>query len=152
MTTEPDWRLRAFDALSLRELYALLRLRAAVFVVEQACVYQDVDGHDPDSLHLLGWRGGLLAAYARILPAGVTFPEVSIGRVVTAPEARGGGLGRALMQQALAVCARRFPGAPVRIGAQAHLQDFYSGLGFVPASAPYDEDGIAHVEMLLAPP
>lgn len=147
----PDWQLRRFESLTVMELYGLLQLRAQVFVVEQQCIYQDVDGHDPLALHLLGLRSGRLVACARILPPGVTFAEVSIGRVVTAPAVRGDGLGRALMLQALDACAEAFPGQPVRIGAQSHLQRFYAGLGFVTASSPYDEDGIEHVEMLLSP-
>jgi ElaA protein len=141
-----QWQVRAFDELSARELYAIVQLRELVFVVEQKCVYLDADGLDPVSRHLYATRGDQLVAYLRIVPAGAKFAEVSIGRVVTAPETRGGGLGRELMQRGLAAVGD----LAVRIGAQAHLERFYSELGFVRASEPYDEDGIPHVEMLRA--
>jgi ElaA protein len=141
-----QWQVRAFDELSAGELYAIVQLRERVFVVEQECVYLDADGLDPVSRHLYATRGDQLVAYLRIVPAGAKFAEVSIGRVVTAPEARGTGLGRSLMRRGLAAVGD----VPVRIGAQAHLERFYSELGFVRASEPYDEDGIPHVEMLRA--
>lgn len=145
------WRCLPFDALHPRTLYALLRLRSAVFVVEQVCVFQDLDGLDADCLHLLGERGGGLVAAARLVPAGRAFAEASIGRVVTDPAARGQGLGHTLMSQAIDTLQRLWGPQPIRIGAQAHLQDFYRQHGFVTASPVYDEDGIDHVEMRRDP-
>ncbi|MDT8998592.1 GNAT family N-acetyltransferase [Paucibacter sp. APW11] len=146
------WECQRFCALSGAALYELLSLRAEVFVVEQRCIYQDLDGLDPDLWHLRGLdeASGQLLAYARLLPPGAkgaAQSEPMIGRVLTAPQARGSGQGRALMQQALLHCERLWPGQAVALSAQAHLQDFYASLGFVPCSAVYDEDGIAHIDM-----
>ncbi len=142
------WRCVPFAELTPRELHDLLRLRAAVFVVEQNCVFQDVDGADPQCLHLLGTRGGELVTYCRLVPPGVKFAEPSIGRVVSSPAARGTGRGRELMHEALARADKLWPGKPIRIGAQRYLESFYGGYGFVKASEPYDEDGIMHIEMV----
>jgi len=142
------WRLARFDELAPREIHDIYRARAAAFVVEQACAFQDLDGADPECWHLLGRRGSELVAYCRIVPPGVKFAEPSIGRVVTPQAVRGTGLGRALMREALERVAELWPGRAVRIGAQSRLERFYQDLGFVTASAPYDEDGIAHVEMV----
>lgn len=142
------WRFARLDGLSAREVHDILRARAAVFVVEQACAFQDVDGADPESWHLFAAAGGEVRAYCRLVPAGVKFAEPSIGRVVTAQAARGTGLGRALMREALARAQALWPGQAIRIGAQLHLERFYGEFGFARASEPYDEDGIPHIEML----
>lgn len=143
---ELRWHDRAFGELSITELYAILELRQRVFVIEQACVYLDADGADPPSRHL--WAeagpGGAIQAYLRIVPAGVKFEEVSIGRIVTAPAARGTGLGRTLVARGLAAVGE----VPVRIGAQAHLERFYGEFGFRRVSEPFVDDGILHIEML----
>lgn len=143
------WRCLPFASLSVAELYALLQLRSAVFVVEQTCVFQDMDGLDPACHHLLGQdaSGGLLA-YARLVPAGMAFAEASVGRVITAPAARGTALGHSLMAHACTQVAQLWGAQPIRIGAQAHLVRFYGQHGFVTDSAEYLEDDIAHVEML----
>jgi ElaA protein len=146
------WQWSRFSELTTADLYAVVRLREAVFIVEQNCPYPDSDGRDPNAWHLLGWEerssGRALVAYARIFEPGVRYDEGSIGRVVTAPDVRGTGKGRALMAEAL----RRFdslaPGRPIRIAAQRRLEDFYLGLGFRTVSDPYEEDGIIHVDML----
>ncbi|HEY0191777.1 MAG TPA: GNAT family N-acetyltransferase [Kofleriaceae bacterium] len=141
------WHDKPFDELTLRELYAIIVLRERVFVVEQTCPYQDADGHDPASRHM--WAEaptGQIHAYLRVVPAGEKFAEVSLGRIIVAPEARGTGLGRELVGRGLAAVGA----VPVRIGAQAHLERFYGELGFVRAGEPFDEDGIAHIEMLRA--
>jgi ElaA protein len=142
---------RAWSALGRDELYAVMALRQEVFVVEQRCAYLDADGYDPQAAHL--WATGAdpayPIAYCRIFPAGVKYPEASIGRVVSAPSARRTGAGRALMVEAL----RRMDEAAgstatVRISAQSYLQRFYEALGFRVVSEPYLEDDIPHLEML----
>lgn len=146
----PQWRLHAFDQFDVRQLYAVLSARVAVFVVEQDCPYQDLDGLDDIALHLVGWAGdGSVAAYARILPPGTRFEQPSIGRVLTGLPSRRSGLGRELMRRAIEVIAEHYPGQPIRISAQCYLERFYRELGFSVDSAPYPEDGIPHVEMQL---
>ncbi len=142
------WRFARLEELTAREVHDILQARAAVFVVEQACAFQDVDGADPASWHLFAREGGAIVAYCRLVPPGVKFAEPSIGRVITTGTGRGRGLGRELMREALARAGALWPGSPVRIGAQRHLEGFYGSLGFVTASDPYDEDGIPHVEMV----
>ena len=148
------WKLAAFDALSVQELHDLLQLRSEVFVVEQNCVFQDIDGADAQAMHLLGFdgsQGGRLVAYARCFPAGVKFAEASIGRVLTRDQARGNGLGHLLMQQAVSSVCAQWGEQPIRIGAQAHLEKFYSTHGFAVRGKPYVEDGIDHLEMVWQP-
>ncbi len=146
-----QWKLSAFDALSGAELYELLQLRTEVFVVEQNCVFQDLDGADAQALHLMGTSAGQLLAYARCLPAGAKFAEVSIGRVVTRRYARGRGLGHLLLRQALSAVSKQWGVQAIRIGAQAQLTAFYAGHGFVDVGKPYVEDGIDHLEMVRQP-
>lgn len=141
---QTTWIVRDFADLSVFELYAITNLRERVFVVEQSCAYVDADGADPSCKHLWAERGGAIAAYLRIVPAGLKFTEVSIGRVITAPQARGTGLGRELMKRGIAEAGN----VPIRIGAQAHLSNWYAEFGFARASDVYWEDNIAHVEML----
>jgi ElaA protein len=146
------WTWARFDGLGSADLYDALALRARVFVVEQRCAYLDPDGADRSSAHLLGRNAaGALVAYLRVVDPGVKFAEPSIGRVVTAPEVRGSGAGRALMSQGIARCMAAWPGRGIRIGAQAHLAPFYASLGFIVTGEPYDEDGIPHVEMWRTP-
>lgn len=147
------WRGLSFDELSAVELYRLLRLRAEVFVVEQACAFQDLDGLDDQAVHWLGettdGQGDpMLLAYTRLLPAGTAFAEASIGRVVTSPLARGTGVGHTLMSESIAELQRRWGVQPIRIGAQAHLQTYYRQHGFEPDGDVYLEDGIDHIEMI----
>ncbi len=142
---------KRFDELEPRELYAILAVRAEVFVVEQDCPYQDVDGKDFDSIHL--WASipdGAVVAYSRITPPGVRFAEPSIGRVVTTMAVRGTGAGRELMDRSIVVCRRQWPSSAIRISAQQYLRDFYESLGFETVRGPYPEDGIPHLEMLAA--
>ena len=149
MATDLRFECTHFDALGVHALYALLLLRSRVFVVEQQCVFLDADGLDPVAHHLLGWaRDRELACAARIFAPGVVYDEPSIGRVVSAPEHRGTGAGRRLMERAIAECVRMYGDTGIRIGAQRYLEAFYASLGFVIASEPYDEDGIPHVTML----
>ena len=114
------WTLQTFDNLTNKQLYAILKLRCEVFIVEQACNYQDIDGKDLKSFHLCGWDGDELVAYARLLPAGVSFNEVSIGRVLSSPAYRRQGAGIGLMQNAIAHCYEKFGKQPIRIGAQLY--------------------------------
>ena len=144
------WKCARFGELSALEVHDILQARAAVFVVEQACAFQDVDGADPESWHLMGRERGVgpLLAYCRLLPPGVKFAEPSIGRVLTAEAARRTGAGRELMREALARAQALWPGAALRIGAQVYLDRFYGEFGFARCSEPYDEDGIMHIHML----
>ena len=143
-----NWILKKFEELTVDDLYAILRLRNEVFVVEQQCVYMDTDNKDQQALHFMGWDNDELVAYTRIIPPGIFYPESSIGRVVTAPSARGRGMGKELMEQTLQQISNRYGNTPVRIGAQLYLKDFYSSLGFQQTSEPYLEDGIEHIEMI----
>lgn len=143
------WTWRAFAELSADELYSILQLRALVFVVEQECAYNDLDGYDAQSLHLFTQdAAGRVIAYLRLIPPGVKYAEPSLGRVVTHPEVRRSGLGVELMREGLRRASHDFPCAAIRIGAQRRLEGFYQSLGFVTVGEPYDEDGIEHVEML----
>ncbi|HFU4459701.1 TPA: GNAT family N-acetyltransferase [Streptococcus suis] len=147
-----QWEMKAFDQLSLQELYAILTMRVDVFVVEQACPYPEVDGKDSNCLHLLGTDEGELVAYLRILPAGLSYDEVSIGRVVIKPSHRGKGLGRSMMEQAIHYITNEWKESQIKIGAQAHLAMFYGSLGFEPVSEVYLEDDIPHLDMLYSKP
>lgn len=144
------WRFLSFDALTSRELYALLQLRSEIFVVEQACIFQDLDGSDEAAMHLLGTLDGQIVAYARCFDAGIKYTEASIGRVVTRDSLRGTGAGHVLIRECVAAMARQWRPQPIRIGAQQRLDKFYAQHGFVQQGVPYSEDGIAHIEMLRA--
>ncbi len=147
-TAPLDWHCLPFETLSLTQLYSLLRLRQEVFVLEQDCVYLDVDGRDIGALQLFAQQRGEVVACCRILAPGVKYAEASIGRVCTALSQRGQGVGVALMQRAVACCEQHYPGQGIRISAQQYLKAFYAGFGFVQTSNVYDEDGIPHIEML----
>ena len=145
-----SWILRPFERLTAGELYIVLRLRSRVFVVEQNCLYLDMDDRDQAAFHLLGMRDDSLVAYARLFAPGAYYQESAIGRILTAPEARGTGIGRLLVNESLEIARRLYGDGPVRIGAQRHLERFYEGLGFRVAGEPYVEDGIPHVEMVCS--
>lgn len=145
----PQWQLKRWAELTTDALYALLAARQAVFVVEQNCPYQDLDGYDDRCLHL--WASddsGVLLALARLLPPGLKHAEASIGRVLTTAAGRRRKLGRALMQQALDAVQREWPGSAIRIEAQHYLEAFYQSQGFETQGPVFDLDGIPHVEML----
>ena len=146
-----EWKLAAFDALSVRELHDVLQVRSEVFVVEQNCVFQDIDGADDQAMHVLGIQNNQLVAYARCFPAGVKFAEASIGRVITSGAARGQGLGHTLIARALSSVRTLWGPQPIRIGAQTRLKSYYGQHGFVDMGLPYIEDGIDHLEMLWSP-
>lgn len=145
---EIRWYLKAFNALSLEELYQVLRLRNEVFIVEQNCPYQDMDNADQKALHLLGFTDHGLAAYTRLFEPGVKFDMASIGRVITAQFARGTGSGRLLMQESIKAVEENWGKIPIKIGAQLYLQKFYESLGFIKSSEMYLEDNIPHIEMV----
>lgn len=140
--------IKSFDELTNHELYNMLRLRSDIFVVEQNCAYLDLDNKDQKSFHLLYYVDNELAGVTRLLPAGLSYDEISIGRVVIARSHRGLGLGRKLMEASLEGCEEKFGKAPIRISAQYHLSKFYQSLGFIEQGKVYDEDGIPHIEML----
>ncbi|MGK9172126.1 GNAT family N-acetyltransferase [Yokenella regensburgei] len=143
------WQDLHHSELTVAELYALLKLRCEVFVVEQACAYADVDGEDlvGDNRHLLGWQDNALVAYARILKNDDDTAPVVIGRVIVSHTTRGEKTGSQLMERALAVCQQHWPQHALYLGAQAHLQHFYGRFGFVAVTEVYEEDGIPHVGM-----
>jgi ElaA protein len=140
---------RSFAQLATEELYSLLRLRSEVFVVEQHCAYQDVDGKDPQADHLLAWDSdGALSGYLRVFGPDAADGCARIGRIVTSPRHRKVGLGRWLVRQALDFVVAGYGDVPVKISAQVHLERFYTGFGFVRSSPDYVEDGIFHCDML----
>lgn len=143
-----DWQWKSFAALSAPELYQILALRSEVFVVEQNCVYLDPDGLDQVAWHLWAHEAGQVRAYLRVLPPGVKFAEVSLGRVISHASVRGSGLGQALLARGLQQIEQQYGQVAVRISAQLYLQRFYQGFGFQVCGEAYDEDGIPHVEML----
>lgn len=144
-----NWRLDSFDALSTHSLYAILRARVDIFVVEQTCPYPELDDEDQTALHLQGWSANGLSAYARILPPDAE-QRVWIGRVLVADATRGTGMGSELMRRALDETRIHFPDNPIWLGAQLRLSGFYQSLGFVPQGLPYLEDDIPHQKMVLA--
>jgi ElaA protein len=151
-TEDLTWQWSRFDDLTPRDLYEVVRLREAVFIVEQNCPYPDADGRDPQAWHLLGWvedgSAKKLVAYARLFEPGVRYTECSIGRIVSAPEVRGAGFGRALLDEGLRRLESLAPRQAIKIAAQRRLENFYKEYGFKTVSEPYEEDGIIHVDML----
>jgi ElaA protein len=147
-----NWQCLPFAQLSNAQLYTVLAARQQVFVLEQQCLYPDMDGLDQSAHHLLGWSSSgadaQLLAYLRILAPGVKFTEASLGRVLTTAAGRGTGAGRELLARGIAEAEALYPGQRLRIGAQLYLEKLYASFGFVTVSAPYDEDGIAHIDML----
>ena len=142
------WVFKPFAGLSLNELYAIMKLRQEVFIVEQNCPYLDADGKDLKSYHLMGYAGNELVAYSRIVKPGVSYEEVSIGRVVSSTKHRGLAYGRQLMAESIKQIEKLYGTVPIRIGAQQYLQKFYESFGFVREGEPYLEDGIPHIIML----
>ena len=140
------WQLKAFSELFTQELFEIYQARVAVFVVEQNCAYQEVDEKDLKALHFFAKNSQKLTAYCRIIPEQ---DGVHIGRVLVTKEARGTGLAKKLMTQALTVCQQQWQSEKIYVQAQAYLQDFYQSLGFKPISEVYLEDGIPHLDMVL---
>jgi len=149
------WKLSSFEELSTEELYAILKLRQQVFVVEQQCVYQDCDDEDRNAHHLVGWldNGGQPhpIAYLRILHCHEERKLPSIGRVLTQPNFRGKGVGREMMTKCLLLIEELYPESPVYISAQQYLIGFYESFGFRVSSNAYEEDGIPHIAMIRNP-
>ncbi len=146
-----NFKLKSFEELTVHELYALLKLRQDVFIIEQNSIYEDLDRKDQQSKHVLGFLDDTFVAYSRILPPGLSYVEASIGRIITSPSVRGKNLGRELVRFSIDTCRTWYPDAVIRISAQQHLQHFYGEFGFRTVSEPYDDGGILHVQMLLTP-
>ncbi|MCW3125776.1 MAG: GCN5-related N-acetyltransferase [Bacteroidetes bacterium] len=144
------FELKHFSELTLNELYAIMVLRQQVFVVEQTCAFLDADGLDQQSWHLICYTdSGIMAAYCRLLPIGLSYPGyASIGRVVSEPTLRKEGYGRLIMAEAIRRCTELFGDAPLKIGAQLYLKNFYESFGFAVVGDVYDEDGIDHIKMV----
>jgi ElaA protein len=145
------WQTKKFNGLTAQELYEILELRAEVFVVEQNCPYQDVDGKDKYAYHLMGYdEAGVLVAYCRLLPVGISYPnDTSIGRVASKFSARTTGVGMELMQKAMEMMQEIYPNQSIRISAQSYLVRFYEKFGFVSTEKEYLEDDIPHTEMVF---
>lgn len=153
--TKTVWLSKKFSKLTADELYDALKLRSDIFVVEQTCIYSDLDSHQgekdrhPDTLHLLGYQNNKIVAYLRILPKGQSYPEhISIGRVATAILARGNGLGHELLTEGLILCRQHFQNENIKISAQQHLKNYYEQHGFTQVSEMYLEDDIPHIAMI----
>lgn len=144
------WQWSRLQDLAPDKLYALFAAREAVFVVEQNCIYQEMDGLDLAALHLIAWDGDEVAACLRLLAPGVRYPQAALGRIMTVQVYRGKGLGRALMSRGLLHADALYPGGQ-HISAQTYLEQFYRGFGFVPVSGVYLEDGIPHLAMERRP-
>jgi len=142
-----NWILKKFDELSVHELYSLLQLRNEVFIIEQNCIYPDLDNKDQEAYHLLCFENNLLIAYSRILPPGISYATPSIGRVVIRINARRLGLGKELMSRSIESCKKLFGITSITLSAQLYLKNFYTSLGFSAISNVYLEDGIEHIKM-----
>ncbi|HRV55037.1 MAG: GNAT family N-acetyltransferase [Flavobacteriaceae bacterium] len=144
-----EYRIKSYSDLTKDELYALLQLRSEVFVVEQNCVYQDIDGKDPKAFHVLGFKNEVLIAYTRLFKPGDYFKEASIGRVVVKKEERQHSYGHELMEVSIEAIKEHFKEKVVKISAQSYLKSFYNNLGFKEEGEEYLEDGIPHTAMRL---
>lgn len=144
---EIQWKIKSFETLSANELYDILRLRSEIFVVEQNCVYLDLDGKDKLALHLFGEFDGKIVAYSRLFRPGISFDNASIGRVVVDANYRDRKWGHDLMRGAIAGIKNHFGESKITIGAQLYLKKFYESHGFVQTSEMYLEDDIPHIEM-----
>jgi ElaA protein len=147
-----EWQRQAFKDMAAADLYQVLYHRQQVFVLEQKCLYPDIDNYDQDAHHLTAWiaKDGKreLAACLRVIAPGVKYREMSLGRILSTQAARGTGIGRQLVAQGITYAESLYPGHACRIGAQQYLEQFYGSFGFKTVSEPYDEDGIMHVEMV----
>ncbi|OBT16737.1 GCN5 family acetyltransferase [Vibrio sp. UCD-FRSSP16_10] len=148
-----NWQLLSFTEIDNHLLYKMLKLRVDVFVVEQECAYPELDDkdHAKGVRHLIGLKENEVVAVARLIPAGLSYPAVSIGRVVVSPLVRELKIGHQLMTKAVEGCQQLWPNQTIEIGAQAHLEAFYQQHGFEAFSKPYLEDGIPHIDMRRTP-
>ena len=138
---------KKFNELTLEELYEILKLRSEVFVVEQKCIYNDIDGKDLTSSHIMIKENGKIKAYLRALQPGVSYEDASLGRVLVSPDARGKGYAKTIVTKGVEYILNNFNTTKITIGAQEYLKNFYSEIGFKPISEVYDEDGIPHLDM-----
>jgi ElaA protein len=146
-----NWTIKRFDELTSNELYAILQLRNEVFIVEQNCIYNDIDGKDQPAWHLMANVDDKLVAYTRILPPGISYTDPAIGRVVTSSSKRRSGLGRELMKRSIEACEKLFGRISISLSAQVYLQSFYESLGFIVVGEEYLDDGIPHIKMSRKP-
>ncbi len=147
-----NWQIKHYNDLLINEFHDLISLRLEVFVVEQNCAYQDLDGKDKKSYHLICRNGqGKVVATARILPPGISYQDVSIGRIVTDSSIRGKGVGHELMLKTMQFIKEEFGNITIVISAQSHLISFYNQHGFITTNKEYLEDGIPHTEMIFKP-
>jgi ElaA protein len=144
------WQVSTFEQLDNTALYQLMKLRQDVFVIEQTCFYPDLDDTDQRALHMCGWHGEQLTAYLRSFAPGDCYTQSALGRIVVAPSARGTQLGRELVQRGIDYNLASWPGNDIKIGAQAHLANFYGSLGFVAEGEEYIEDDIPHIHMIYS--
>lgn len=145
-----DIKIKTFEELDLHELYELLRLRSEVFVVEQDCVYQDIDGKDEKALHVLGYDNDKLVAYTRVFPPGIYFTEAAIGRVVVRENSRKNKYGHEILKASVKAIEEGFKTQKIKLSAQTYLTKFYESHGFVQIGEGYLEDGIPHIAMIKA--
>lgn len=152
MSNHFAWQVKYYPELTLNEFHDIIALRLKAFVVEQNCAYLDLDGKDKKSYHVICRDGyGNVVATARILPPGLSYDEVAIGRVVIDESIRGKGIGHDLMDQSMKYAQEEFGKVPIRISAQNHLETYYNKHGFISTGKEYLEDDIPHVEMLYKP-
>ena len=142
-----SWKHRKWDDLEKNDLHEILMLRSKVFVVEQNCVYQDIDNKDPEAIHLYGKLHNKIISYSRIFNEGVFYKEISFGRALVSKSKRGKGIGDLLVKKSLEIIKENWPNKKVKISAQAHLKNFYKKHGFTEKGKEYLEDGIPHVSM-----
>ena len=148
MSNEIVWHCKHFTELSVTQLYDILQLRSEVYVVEQQCIFLDMDGIDKLCYHLFCYKQNSLAACCRLIAPDIAYPnKAAIGRVVNAASVRGKGIGKRLMQLAVEKCKELFPSSDIKIGAQLYLKDWYASFGFIPCGDIYLEDGIEHIHM-----
>ena len=141
-------KVKVYQDLAIDELYAMMALRAAVFVVEQNCVYQDLDYKDQKALHVMGWINGKLVAYTRLFGPGDYFDQASIGRVIVSMDQRGHNYGHQIMSASINAITQHYKTDRIDISAQTYLEQFYTAHGFLPSGEEYLEDGIPHIKMI----
>tara|TARA_B100000614_G_scaffold253895_1_gene268415 strand:+ start:813 stop:1280 length:468 start_codon:yes stop_codon:yes gene_type:complete len=142
-----QWKCLGFRELNSHQLHQILKMRQQIFIIEQKCIYEDIDEFDKVSHHIQAINNGKLLAYSRVLPAGSLYAEVSIGRVMVSKTHRNRGLGRKLMQKSHEWCESNYRHCPIRLNAQYYLESFYHSFHYQTVSKPYDDEGVLHIEM-----